>query len=86
MNFHRDEFKNLSMLFLLNNCLLDQTSRFSLNKKFLSYKKKFFKTQIKNRCFLTFRSRSPIRDFRLSRIAFRSLASTGLLLGVKKSS
>lgn len=86
INYNRKEFKNLAFLFLVNEPSLDPVSRFSLNRKFLTKNKNFFKTQIKNRCAISLRSRSPLRDFHLSRIAFRFQASSGLLLGVKKSS
>jgi small subunit ribosomal protein S14 len=43
-------------------------------------------TRIKNRCGITGRSRGYIRDFGLSRIKFRELASEGKIPGVRKSS
>lgn len=42
--------------------------------------------RVRNRCALTGRSRGYLRAFRLSRIAFRELASRGLIPGVTKSS
>lgn len=42
--------------------------------------------RIKNRCILTGRSRSIYRQYGLSRIQLRELASYGLLPGIKKSS
>jgi small subunit ribosomal protein S14 len=42
--------------------------------------------RFKNRCFLTSRSRGYMRDFGLSRIAFRELANEGKIPGIKKSS
>lgn len=39
-----------------------------------------------NRCEMTGRRRSFIRRFKLSRIAFRELASNGMIPGVTKSS
>ncbi len=42
--------------------------------------------RIKNRCFLTGRSKGYMRDFGLSRIAFRELANEGKIPGIKKSS
>lgn len=38
------------------------------------------------RCFLTGRKRGFLRDFGLSRIAFRELANEGKIPGIKKSS
>ena len=43
-------------------------------------------TRVVNRCEATGRRRSFIRRFRLSRIAFRELASHGMIPGVTKSS
>ena len=42
--------------------------------------------RIRNRCELTGRSRGYLRAFKMSRIAFRELASCGLIPGVTKSS
>lgn len=44
------------------------------------------KTRIRNRCILTGRSRSIYKQFRVSRIVFRNLASQGFIMGVKKAS
>lgn len=43
-------------------------------------------TRLVNRCELSGRRRGYIRRFRMSRIAFRELASQGMLPGVTKSS
>jgi small subunit ribosomal protein S14 len=42
--------------------------------------------RIKSRCAITGRSRGYMRDFGLSRIAFRELAREGKIPGVKKAS
>ena len=42
--------------------------------------------RVKNRCAVTGRSRGYLRDFGLSRIAFRELAREGKIPGVKKAS
>ncbi|TFV12611.1 30S ribosomal protein S14 [Bacillus stratosphericus] len=42
--------------------------------------------RLKNRCELTGRPRGYLRKFKMSRIAFRELAYTGHIPGVKKSS
>ena len=44
------------------------------------------KTRLRNRCHLTGRPRAFLRDFGLSRIAFREMALRGELPGVNKSS
>ena len=43
-------------------------------------------TRVVNRCLLSGRRRAFIRRFKLSRIAFRELASNGMIPGVTKSS
>ena len=43
-------------------------------------------TRLVNRCEVTGRRRAYIRRFRMSRLAFRELASHGLIPGVTKSS
>jgi small subunit ribosomal protein S14 len=43
-------------------------------------------TRVVNRCEVTGRRRGYLRRFRMSRIAFRELASRGMLPGVTKSS
>ena len=43
-------------------------------------------TRVVNRCQLSGRRRAFIRRFKLSRIAFRELASNGMIPGVTKSS
>ncbi len=42
--------------------------------------------RVKNRCAISGRSRGYMRDFGLSRIAFRELAREGKIPGVKKAS
>lgn len=42
--------------------------------------------RLRNRCLLTGRSRGFIRQFKLSRLTFREMASNGLIPGVTKSS
>jgi small subunit ribosomal protein S14 len=42
--------------------------------------------RLKNRCFMTGRGKGFMRDFGLSRIAFRELANEGKIPGIKKSS
>ena len=43
-------------------------------------------TRLTNRCLMTGRRRGFLRRFKLSRIAFRELASNGLIPGITKSS
>ena len=43
-------------------------------------------TRLKNRCFVSGRSRGYMRDFGINRIEFRKLANEGKIPGIKKSS
>ncbi len=43
-------------------------------------------SRLKNRCFLSGRSRGYMRDFGINRIEFRKLANEGKIPGVKKAS
>lgn len=44
------------------------------------------KVRLHNRCLLTGRPRGYMRQFGISRISFREMASNGLIPGVKKAS
>jgi small subunit ribosomal protein S14 len=50
------------------------------------FKKSTFKTEIKNYCVISGRSRSIYRKLKISRIVLRSLGSDGLFFGFKKAS
>uniref|UniRef100_A0A2P2N1H8 Small ribosomal subunit protein uS14m n=1 Tax=Rhizophora mucronata TaxID=61149 RepID=A0A2P2N1H8_RHIMU len=43
-------------------------------------------TRVRNRCIFTGRPRGVYQAFRMSRIVFRTLASNGMLNGIKKAS
>jgi small subunit ribosomal protein S14 len=86
VNFKNVELSNLPLLFLLKNSNVDRLTKFLILKSFTKKNKRNYRTQIKNRCVVTLRARSPLKLFHVSRILFRSFASSGLLLGVKKSS
>jgi small subunit ribosomal protein S14 len=85
-NFKNAELSKLPLLFLLRNNNIDNLTKFLILKSFTKMNRKNYRTQIKNRCVVTLRARSPLKLFHISRILFRSFASSGLLLGIKKSS
>ena len=60
--------------------------RFSAQLKLSTLPRNSSKVRSRNRCELTGRPRGYYRKFRLSRIAFRDLASAGQIPGVVKSS
>jgi small subunit ribosomal protein S14 len=58
-----------------------------LEKKFLAKGKKMDKwVRVYHRCKLCGRSRGYLRFFQVCRICFRELASSGEIMGIKKSS
>lgn len=60
--------------------------RFAARMKLAKLPRNSAKVRIRNRCELSGRPRGVYRKFRMSRIAVRDLASTGLIPGMVKSS
>jgi len=60
--------------------------RFAAQLKLSQLPRNSSPTRLRNRCSLTGRPRGYYRKFRLSRIALRELASSGLIPGMVKSS
>jgi small subunit ribosomal protein S14 len=60
--------------------------RFNARLKLAEMPRNSSSTRIRNRCELTGRPRAYYRKFKLSRLAFRDLASQGQIPGVVKSS
>lgn len=85
INFNKNEKKRLILKFLLNNNTLSLDKRIILNEKLHNLNNKVSITKINNRCSITYRGRSVLRDFKLSRIRLRELLSLGLVPGYKKS-
>ncbi|CAL9021940.1 unnamed protein product [Prunus brigantina] len=61
---------------------LREENRFKLSK--LPRNSSF--TRVRNRCIFSGRARAVYETFRMSRIVFRTLASKGMLNGIKKAS
>lgn len=71
---------------LSQNVLLSSEVRLFVAQKLANLVKKGSSiTKLRNRCTVTFRSRSTSRGFKLSRIRLRELFSLGLVPGYKKS-
>ena len=74
----------------LKEIALDRTAppeeRFAAQLKLAMLPRNGSQTRVRNRCALTGRPRGFYRKFRLSRIALRELASSGLIPGMLKSS
>ena len=60
--------------------------RFQAVIKLASLPKNGCSIRVRNRCLVTGRPRGNYRKFKMSRIAFRELASTGQVPGILKSS
>ncbi len=65
---------------------LSPEERFSAQLKLAQLPRNSSGVRLRNRCEITGRPRGYYRKFGISRIAFREMASFGLLPGVKKSS
>lgn len=65
---------------------LSSDLRYEYSFEFSKLSRNSSKTRIRNRCILTGRSRSVYKQFHVSRIVFRNLASQGFIMGVKKAS
>jgi small subunit ribosomal protein S14 len=65
---------------------LPAEERFEAQLKLAELPRNGAQTRIRNRCSLTGRPRGYYRKFKLSRIAVRELASSGLIPGMVKSS
>lgn len=85
INFAKNEKKRIIVKFLLNNTDLVFEQRMLLMVKQQKLNKKISQTRIKNRCSITYRSRSVNSKFKLSRIRLRELLSLGLVPGYKKA-
>lgn len=71
---------------LIKNKSISIEERFEAQNKLASLPRNASKVRVRNICALSGRPRGYIRKFKLSRIAFREMASFGLLPGVIKSS
>jgi small subunit ribosomal protein S14 len=80
------EKKKFYLKILANNRILPKEVRFIARLRLDKLPKNSSRIRTKNRCVLTGRSKSVYRYFKMSRIAFRDLASLGQIPGVRKSS
>ncbi len=70
----------------LSDLSLSQLERVTLHRELQQLPRNSAPTRLRNRCWLTGRSRGFYRDFGLSRHVLREMAHQGLLPGVTKSS
>ena len=78
--------KHDKLLKQANNKKLSPEEQFQARLKLSKIPRNASKVRIRNRCALTGRARGVYRKFKLSRIAFRELASIGHVPGITKSS
>ena len=71
---------------IANNEALPQDERFMARLRLAELPRNSSPTRVRSRCLLTGRPRAVYRKFKLSRIALRTLASSGLITGMTKSS
>lgn len=84
--FFQFELKKIQFKFILLNQYLPGYIRQYAFNKLNTIKPNTSLVYIKNRCFITNKSRSVSNYFRISRIKLRSLISNNYINGVKKSS
>jgi small subunit ribosomal protein S14 len=71
---------------LITNKTTTMEERFSAVVKLAQMPRNSAKTRIRNRCEITGRPRSYYRKLKMSRIALRELANSGMIPGMVKSS
>jgi small subunit ribosomal protein S14 len=82
----RDKGKRETLKSLVMDRTLPVEDRFEASIKLAQLPRNGAKVRIRLRCELSGRSRGNYRKFKLSRIAFRDLASAGQIPGVVKAS
>ena len=85
-NFVKNELDFGVFKALIMNQKLGLISRQQIYFNRVKFSPFYSRTRIKNRCVVTGRSKSYIRQFKVSRIKLREFASKGWLYGVSKSS
>ena len=84
--YKKFKVKHDKLLKQARNKKLTPEEQFQARLKLSKIPRNASKVRIRNRCVLTGRSRGVYRKFKLSRIAFRELASKGHIPGITKSS
>lgn len=86
----KESAKHLELRRKLRKIVKDETlsddERFEASMKLQKLPRRTSEIRVRNRCQVTGRPRGYLRAFKMSRIAFRELASRGMIPGVTKSS
>ena len=77
----RQEFKKIIL-----DITKSEEERSNAIKKLNSMSRNSSSVRLRNRCFITGRSRGYLRKFNMSRLCFREMASSGLIPGITKAS
>jgi succinate dehydrogenase (ubiquinone) iron-sulfur subunit len=85
-DFFNMELRRKLLKYILFNKKLSVHLRWSAHSNFKRLPSNSSIVKVKIRCFLTLRRKSVIKQFRVSRIFFRSFAAFGQLVGVIKKS
>ena len=80
----RQRRKDLKQIIMNKSLPMDE--RFQAQMKLNNMPRDGSSIRVRNRCLITGRPRGNYRKFKMSRIAFRELASTGQIPGIVKSS
>ena len=80
----RQKRKDLKKIIMNKSVPMDE--RFQAQMKLNNMPRDGSSIRVRNRCLITGRPRGNYRKFKMSRIAFRELASTGQIPGIVKSS
>jgi len=78
--------KRIALKKIIKNKKTNSEERINAINKLSRLPKNSLPCRLRNRCIITGRPRGNYRKFKLSRIAFRELASEGKLPGITKSS
>jgi len=78
--------KRADLVSVMKDPNISQGEKFKTQLKLADLPRNSSKTRYRNRCAISGRGRGFIRYYGLSRIAFRELASKGMIPGVRKSS
>ncbi len=84
--YAKHELKRIEFKSIIQDLKIPKDIRFQLMLELNQLPRNSSRVRIKNRCVLTGRGHSIYRFCKLSRIKLRELASTGMLMGIKKSS